>query len=101
MTNEERAAVLADTFGKMCKGHRHTNKKARRDLDRDSIVFLIKYMRHEIDNIPKEQKVALLEAQVKCRPEEFSNARLEKFLRCDGMNVKVCFPSFLHSFLLV
>jgi len=90
MTDEERAAVLADTFGKMCKGSRPKNKKARRDLDRDSIDFLIKFMRHEIEAIPMAQKQALLEAQIKCPPEEFSDARLERFLRCDGMNAKVC-----------
>ena len=42
MTDEERAAVLVDTFGKLCKMNRHKTKKARRDLDKDSIDFLVK-----------------------------------------------------------
>ena len=96
MTDEERAAVLADMFGKMCLGVRPKNKKARRDLGRDSIEFLIKFMKQEIDAIPSNQKEALLEAQAKARPEEFCDARLERFLRCDGMDAKVCIVSCHH-----
>lgn len=89
MTDEEHAAVLVDTFGKLCKMNRHKTKKARRDLDRASIDWLITYMRQEIDAIPNEQKNALLIAREKCQPEEFSDARLELFLRCVGMDAKV------------
>ena len=39
--------------------------------------------------LPAEEKEALVEAQRKCRPEEFSDARLTKFLLCDGMNAQV------------
>lgn len=89
LTDEERAAALADTFGKLKEGVRQKNKKARRDLDRESIDFLIKHMRHEVNIIPDEQKLALLEALVRARGEEFSDARLERFLRCDSMNTTV------------
>jgi hypothetical protein len=47
-------------------------------------------MRMEIGQIPEDRKQALLEAQTKCRADEFSDARLERFLRCEGMNSKVC-----------
>jgi hypothetical protein len=58
-------------------------------LDHKTISFLVNQMRHELERIPKENKRALLEAQTKCRVDEFSNARLERFLRCEGMNTKV------------
>lgn len=95
MTDEEKAAVLVDTFGKLRKANRHKNKKARRDLDRNSIDFLIRRMKHEIDLIPKEKKTALLEALEHCSAEEFSDARLERFLRVDGMNANVRIESLL------
>lgn len=99
MTDEDRAAVLVDTFGKLCKMNRHKTKKARRDLDKDSIDFLVRHMRHEIDAIPNNQKTALLKAREKCRPQEFSDARLLLFLRCVGMNAKVSFKGDHCSFL--
>jgi hypothetical protein len=89
LTDEERAAALADTYGKLNEGIRQKNKKARRDLDRESIDFLIRHMRHEVNMIPDEQKPALLEALARAREDEFSDARLERFLRCDSMNAKV------------
>jgi hypothetical protein len=98
MTDEERAAVLVDTFGKLCKMNRHKRKKARRDLDKESIEFLVKRMRNEIDAIHNEQKTALLNAREKCRPQEFSDARLLLFLRCVGMNAKVSFKDGHCSF---
>lgn len=89
MSDEEKAAALSDMFGKYCSVDTHTNKKARRDLDDESIAFLVKHMRAEIDKIPNEKKQALLEAQAKCEPDEFSDARLERFLRCVGMDATV------------
>ena len=56
-------------------------------------------MRNEIDAIPNDQKTALLNAREKCRPEEFSDARLLLFLRCVGMNAKVSFKDDCCSFL--
>jgi hypothetical protein len=55
----------------------------------DSMEALVNQMRLELDIIPNNQKAALLEAQVKCRPEEFSDARLEVFLRCENLDVQV------------
>lgn len=90
MSAEERASALADMFGKNCCIDVHKDKRARKDLDVDSIAFLVRQMRSEIDSIPLDQKVALMEAQAKCsRIEEFSDKRLERFLRCEGMNTKV------------
>jgi hypothetical protein len=88
-TDEERAETLSDLFGKQCEVNIHQSKRARRDLDQKSIVFLVNQMRLEIERIPEQCKRALLEAQTKCRADEFSDARLERFLRCEGMNVKV------------
>ena len=89
LTDEERLAALSDLFGQMCLVSNHQAKRARKDLDRESISFLVKHMRIEIERIPANKKQALLEAQTKCRAEEFSDARLERFLRCEGMNTKV------------
>lgn len=91
MVDAERAKVLSDMFGKNCAVDTHESKKPRRDLDSDSIDFLVKQMRAEIRAIPDDQKRALTEASVKARPEEFSDERLVKFLRCEGMNTKVRF----------
>lgn len=89
LTDTERAAILADKFGKMCAIAPCLRKRARRDLDRASIDFLIQQMKLEIARIPLEQKTAMLEARVKAKAEEFSDVRLERFLRCEGMNTEV------------
>jgi hypothetical protein len=93
-TNEEKAKVLSDLFGKYCSTHQ--SKKARRDLDKDSIAFLVKQMRDEIEKIPAHKKQALMEAERVCSAEEFSDVRLERFLRCVGMDVQVRADVFLH-----
>ena len=90
LTDEEKAAALADTFGKMCEPDVPQRKRARRDLDPSSVAFLVRQMRCELERIPVDRKRALVEAQSKCSASEFSDARLEKFLRCEGMNAKVC-----------
>lgn len=90
LSDEEKASILADAFGSYCSVDTgRQNKKARKYLDRASIAFLIRLMRAEIDSIPAKDKPALVEAQKKARKEEFSDARLEKFLRVEGMNAKV------------
>jgi hypothetical protein len=58
-------------------------------LDRKSIEFLVHQMRLELERIPENEMRALVEAQTKCGEDEFSDARLERFLRCEGMNAKV------------
>jgi len=96
MTDEERVRVLCDIFGNYCNTHQ--NKKARKDLSTEEVAFLVKQMRIEIERIPEARKDALMKAQVKCRAEEFSDERLERFLRCDGMDVKVRMSVLLHCF---
>jgi hypothetical protein len=77
-------------FGENCCIDVHKDKRARKDLDVDSIAFLVRQMRSEIDSIPPDQEVALMEAQAKCsHVEEFSDKRLERYLRYEGMNTKV------------
>lgn len=84
----ERMEALADKFGRMCIV-KDRQSKPRRDLDRPSIQFLVSQMKLELDRIPDDEKRSMLVANTKCVPEEFSEARLEQFLRCEGMNVKV------------
>jgi hypothetical protein len=89
MTDDERVEFLVDLFGKQCDISTPRNKKANRDLDKNSIDFLIKMMKLELERIPNDRKGALLEAQIRCRADEFSDSRLERFLRCEGRNPKV------------
>ena len=90
LTDKEKSEALSDTFGKMCALPPRQRKRVRRDFNRHSIDLTIQQMRLEIDKIPNDKKSALVEAQAKCRAEEFSDARLERFLRCEGMNAEVC-----------
>jgi len=96
MKDEERAAALSDMFGEMCTVGIWPQKRARRDLDGDSIAFLVQQMRLELERIPNDKKQALLEAQLKCHPDEFSDERMVMFLRCEGMNAKVRLYGKLH-----
>lgn len=90
MTEEEKAAALSDMFGKYCNVDTHQSKKARQGLDDESVALLVKEMRCELDKIPNEEKQALVKAQEACdAKEEFSDDRLERFLRCEGMDPKV------------
>jgi predicted transposase YdaD len=43
----------------------------------------------ELERIPQDKKQALMEAQQKANADEFNNNRLERLLRCEGMNTKV------------
>jgi len=100
MTGEERAAALTDMFGEMYTIGIRPEKRARRDLDGDSIAFLVQQMRLELERIPNNKKQALLEAQLKCHPDEFSDERIVTFLRCEGMmNAKVRLYGKLHPVL--
>jgi hypothetical protein len=88
-TDEERAEALSDLFGKQCEVSIHQRKRPRRDLDSKAVQFLVNQMRLELSRIPNDRKHALVEAQTKCHEDEFCDARLERFLRCEGMNAKV------------
>jgi hypothetical protein len=89
MTDDEKAAALSDMFGKYCNVDIQKSKRTRRDLDPESIAFLVKRMRDEIERVPAHNRTALIEAQEKCGEEEFSDERLERFLRCEKMNAQV------------
>ena len=86
---KERVEALADMFGKRCTIDTHKNKRARKDLDKNAIDFLVLQMRCELEQTPMKNKMALMEAQLTCNPVEFSDARQESFLWCKGMNAKV------------
>ena len=107
LTEEERRSILVDMFGDKCSITEHQSKRRQSDTDGESISFLVKQMRAAIDMMQANKKEALLEALVKASPEEFSDSRLEQFLRSDGMNPEVsalvcdsACPSFIHNGLL-
>ena len=91
MSDAEKADLLSDIFGRMLEIDPPESKRQRVDLDKGFIVFLVNQMRIEIETIPESKKRAFMEAYAseKCSADEFSDARLERFLRCEGMNVKV------------
>jgi len=96
MTDKERAAALSDMFGKHCNMDSRKNKRARQDLDEESIAFLVKHMRAYLEKIPEARKHALMEAQHQCGAEAFSDERLEQFLRCEGMNAEKAAQRFVN-----
>lgn len=90
LTDNERASALSDVFGKLCElNDQHKDKRAKRDLGKDSLAFLVSQMKLELQMIPDKQKAALMNALTKAKAEEFNDARLVRFLRCDDMNAKV------------
>jgi len=96
MTDEERAATLSDMFGKYCNVDSQKNKRARQNLDDESIAFLVKHMRAELERIPNEKKEALMELQLKHAADAFSDKRLEQFLRCEGMDAAKAAQRFVY-----
>jgi len=96
LTDEEKATALSDLFGDMCSVTSHQKKRPKREFDGDTLAFFVSQMRAEIERIPDGKKQALLEAQEKCREDEFSDSRLERFLPCEGMNVKVSNGLLVH-----
>jgi hypothetical protein len=96
MTDDEKAAALSDMFGKYCNVDIQKSKRTRRDLDPESIAFLVKRMRDEIERVPAHNRTALIEAQEKCGEEEFSDERLERFLRCEKMNAQLAAIRFVR-----
>jgi hypothetical protein len=86
---EERIQVLTDLFGK-CMTTDAQKSKLRTTEDSSCVKSAVHMMRQEIDLIPGDNKGALLDAKLKCRPDEFSDARLEKFLRRADWDPKVC-----------
>lgn len=96
MTNEERIAALADVSGQSCSLETHQSKRARRDLDAETIRFLTGQIRLELSQIPVHKKQALVEAQKMASAKEFSDGRLEQFLRVEGMSPKVRTALFIR-----
>ena len=101
MTNEERLESLSDLFGKKCMVDRDDRKRARRDFN-DETIELLQQMKLELQQIPSDKKRALIEAQMQCGTEEFSDDRLKQFLQCEGMNaevrLEVCMMGAIISF---
>jgi hypothetical protein len=89
ITDDEQASVLSDMFGRHCSLETRKRKRAKRNVDNETIEFLLCQMKLELERTPNHKKQALLEAQQKCRADEFSDARLEKFLRSEGLNAEV------------
>jgi hypothetical protein len=94
LTEAERVAALTDMFGKHSLVGPPPVKRIRENGD--SMEALVNQMRLELDIIPSNQKAALLGAQAKCRPEEFSDARLEVFLRCENLDVQLGAQRFVN-----
>lgn len=82
LTEEERIDVVTDMFGKFCTINPATKKREVMHGDEAKYTeSAIEMMRREMEWIPNDSKSALIEAKLKCGPEEFSDARLETFLR--------------------
>jgi hypothetical protein len=97
LTDNERASALSDVFGKLCElNDQHKDKRAKRDLGKDSLAFLVSQMKLELQMIPDKQKAALMNALTKAKAEEFNDARLVRFLRCDDMNAKRAARRFVN-----
>ena len=80
LTDDERASALSDVFGKLCEHNdQHKDKKAKRDLGKDSLAFLVSQMKLELQMIPDKKKAALMNALEKAKAEEFNDARLVRF----------------------
>jgi hypothetical protein len=95
LTEEERRSILLDVFGDKSSLTDHQRKRRQSDKNGDSISFLVKQMRTAVDMMKASKKEALLEALVKASPEEFSDSRLEQFLRSDGMNPELAALRFV------
>jgi len=89
LTPVQRASARADLLGDLNVSDSPLTKRAKKYMDRKAIGFLVKQMKNKIANIPNNRKQALMEAEAMCRSEEFCDCRLEKFLRCEGMNAEV------------
>ena len=91
LTTAERAAVVSDALGLPSEHNLpHLEKRQKTDHDRKTTAFLVGLMKTEIEKIPPKRRHALVEAQMNCGVYEFSDSRLEQFLKAEGMNAKVC-----------
>mmetsp|Transcript_28469 Transcript_28469/g.51585 ORF Transcript_28469/g.51585 Transcript_28469/m.51585 type:complete len:306 (+) Transcript_28469:155-1072(+) len=81
LTQEEKMEAVNDVFGKFCTVEAQKSKQCKTSMDGSYVKSALDMMRHEIEWIPKSDKVALVEAQSRCCPDEFGDARFEAFLR--------------------
>lgn len=86
LTVDECSDILNDLYGNIGGIHR-TNKKC---TPTRSVASLVQDMRNEIERIPLQEKTSLVTAQTKADAKEFSDGRLELFLRREGMDPQVC-----------
>jgi hypothetical protein len=96
ITEEERVSVLSDMLGHLSLEGYHQKKRAKREYDLATVCFLVKQMKLELEQMPKQKKQLLLQVAAKCHPEELCDSRLEKFLRSQGMNVKLAAERFVN-----
>lgn len=95
MTVAERADVMTDLFGKQCvlDNNNTYRKRAKRDLDLETRTNAIRQMKQELQTIPKDEKMAFLQAQAKLSKSnyetEFGDHRMMRFLQFEGMNPKL------------
>lgn len=91
LSEEERIELLTDLFGNSCQIiNAPARKRVRRQpAQQPSIVALLEDMKRELETIPKTDKFSLLEAQSKADASEFSDERLEQFLRRENMDPQV------------
>jgi hypothetical protein len=88
ITEEDRDQAMADMFGALCEIN-HSKKRSKRPKERsDSLESLLQEMRREIDALPTYEKLALLEAREAASKFEFTDRRLELFLRRESMNAE-------------
>lgn len=92
----KRVSALSDMLGQIGPEGHHQKKRAKREYDEATVSFLVKQMKLELQQIPNDKKEALLQALERCQPEELSDKRLEIFLRCQGMNVKLAAERFVN-----
>lgn len=94
MTTQEKAQILSDALGIYPAAHQ--SKKTKNAFDRKSMAFLVMLMKAEVEQIPVKERQALIEAQAHCGFNEFSDKRLELFLRAEGLNTKLAARRFVN-----
>jgi hypothetical protein len=86
VTEEEQNQALADLFGSLCEVDQSKAKRIKRAPVETDISVLLKEMKRELYAIPSDEKRAFTKAQGKALPIEFSDGRMERFLRVEDMN---------------
>lgn len=87
LTAEECFDIQNDVFG---NNNRSATTNRPIMAPTASVAGLLQDMRNEIKGIPEQDKPSLTEAQTKADASEFGDARLELYLRREGMDPRVC-----------